>query len=362
MLCRLDRQVRGMSVHPDCWAGPRRHVALQSVVSSDSVRVMAAFPQLSRVVPIAAREVWAHEAHHFTQWLLQNADVLSDVLGMDLELTEAERRVGNFALDLIGTDLQSGTTVIIENQLETSDHGHLGQLLTYAGGTDPSTIVWCAPKFRDEHRAALDWLNEHTEEGIRFFGIEIAAVRIEDSPPAPMFRLVAQPNDWTKRVHTETAAASGVLTPRQAAYETFWGGVLDGVRDAHPQWTSARAASKDNWITLPFGTTGIWYSLVCSAPHPRVELYFGSSDASSNHSEFEKFLSHREELEALYGGPLDFQPMPDKVACRIAAAYPGSFDVLDGDQHEGLRDWLLATMERFRPATQEIRQKIAMGG
>ncbi len=308
---------------------------------------------------MAAREVWAHEAHHFTQWLLQNADVLSEVLGMDLELTEAERRVGNFALDLIGTDLQTGATVIIENQLEVTDHGHLGQLLTYAGGTDPSTIVWCAPKFRDEHRAALDWLNEHTEEGIRFFGVEIAAVRIEDSPPAPMFRLVVQPNDWTKRVHTETAAASNILSPRQAAYEVFWRGVLDRIRTLHPHWTSARAASTDNWITLPFGTSGIWYSLVCSNPNPRIELYFGSSSAPNNQSAFEKFLAHREELEARFGGPLDFQPMPERVACRIAATYPLSFDVLDEDQHEDLTQWFVATMEKFRPATQDVRQQIA---
>lgn len=308
---------------------------------------------------MAAREVWAHEAHHFTQWLLQNADVLSDVLGMDLGLVEAERRVGNFSLDLIGTDLQTGTTVIIENQLEMTDHGHLGQLLTYAGGTDPSTIVWCAPRFRDEHRAALDWLNEHTEEGIRFFGVEIAAVRIEDSPPAPMFRLVVQPNDWTKRVHTETAAASNILSPRQTAYEIFWHGVLDRIRTSHPHWTSARAASRDNWITLPFGTSGIWYSLVCSNPHPRIELYFGSSSALDNQSEFEKFLAHREDLEARFGGPLDFQPMPERVACRIAATYPHTFDVLDEDQHENLAQWFIATMEKFRPATQAVRQQIA---
>ena len=166
------------------------------------------------MIPVPVRDVWAHEARHFTQWLLQNADVLSDLLGMDLELSQAERRVGGFSLDLIGSDLQTGSTVIIENQLESTDHTHLGQLLTYAGGTDPATIVWCAPSFRDEHRAAMDWLNEHTEEGVRFFGVEISAIRIEDSPPAPLFRLVVQPNDWTKRVHTETAAAS-TLTPHR---------------------------------------------------------------------------------------------------------------------------------------------------
>src|SRR5215218_6471589 len=124
---------------------------------------MADLPDLSRIAKIPVREVWARQAHYFTQWLLENADVLSDLLGMDLELMAAEHRVGGFALDLIGKDLQTGDTVIVENQLEVTDHGHLGQLLTYAGGTDPATIVWCAPTFRDEHRAALDWLNDHTD-------------------------------------------------------------------------------------------------------------------------------------------------------------------------------------------------------
>lgn len=316
-------------------------------------------PALSRITAVPVREVWAHEAHHFTQWLLQNSDVLSDLLGMDLAITAAEQRVGGFALDLIGSDLQTGETVIIENQLEATDHGHLGQLLTYAGGTDPSTIVWCAPSFRDEHRAALDWLNEHTEEGIRFFGVEIAAVRIEESRPAPSFRLVAQPNDWTKRVHAEKAASTVTLTPRATAHEALWRLVLDRIHDEHPTWTSARAASRDSWITLPFGTSFAWYALACSGSSPRVELYFGSSDAEINQEEFEKFLARREQLEDSFGGRLDFQPLPGRKACRIAAHAPEPFDVLDHDQHAALAQWFLDTMARFRTATQEVRTLVA---
>ena len=316
---------------------------------------MVDLPQLSRIISVPVREVWAHEAHHFTQWLLLNSDVLSDVLGMDLELTAAEHRVGGFALDLLGTDLQTGDTVIIENQLAPTDHGHLGQLLTYAGGTDPSTIVWCAPSFRDEHRAALDWLNEHTEEGIRFFGVEVAAIRIADSPPAPLLRLVAQPNDWTKRVHTERAASTATPTPRSAAHEALWRLVLDKIHQEHPTWTSARAASRDSWITLPFGVSYAWYALVCSGPAPRVELYFGSSDAETNLREFDRFLIHQEQLEDRFGGALDFQPLPGRKACRIAAHSPQAFDVLDMDQHQALAHWFLDTMGRFRSATQHVR-------
>lgn len=323
---------------------------------------MAELPELGRLTTVAVREVWAHEAHHFTQWLLQNADVLADLLGMDLELTEAEHRVGGFSLDIIGTDLQSNSTVIIENQLEPTDHGHLGQLMTYAGGTDPATIVWCAPRFRDEHRAALDWLNEHTVEGVRFFGVEIAAVKIADSPPAPMFRLVAQPNDWVKRVHTEKPAVISD-SPRTQAHEALWRLVLDRIREERPTWTSARAASRESWITLPHGATGIWYMFTCSGQHPRVELYFGDSDADVNQEEYDKFVVHRAVLdEAFPGTAVDYQPLPGRKACRIAVWATQDFDVLDHSQHPGLADWFITTMDTFRPATQEIRRLITKGG
>lgn len=120
---------------------------------------------LGRLHPIAPREVRPHKARDFSRWLLNNSDVLSEALGMQLELTEAEHTVGGFSLDLIGKDLATDDVVIIENQLERTDHAHLGQLLTYAGGTDAVNIVWCAPTFRDEHRAALDWLNTCTRRG-----------------------------------------------------------------------------------------------------------------------------------------------------------------------------------------------------
>ena len=205
---------------------------------------------LSRLAAVPVRDIWKHEAHDFTLWLLENAEVLGEALGMDLELTEAERRVGGFALDLIGTDLATNTVVIVENQLEQTDHSHLGQLLTYAGGTDPSTIVWCAPAFREEHRAALDWLNEHTDEETRFFGVEIAAVRIDESRPAPLFRVVAKPNDWTKQVHTERAAVT--LSPKSLAYQEFWNELLTRIRAEHPSWTRSTAGSAQSWITLPY--------------------------------------------------------------------------------------------------------------
>jgi hypothetical protein len=321
---------------------------------------MATIPQLSRLSSLDVRDVWPHEAHHFTQWLLQNADVLSDVLGMDLELTQAEKPVGGFSLDLIGKDLQSGATVIVENQLATTDHSHLGQLLTYAGGTDPSTVVWCAPAFREEHRAALDWLNEHTDEGIRFFGVEISAVRIGDSAPAPLFRLVANPNDWAKRVHSQKAASQASASPRSEAYEAFWTYLLKRIHEEHPAWTSARTPSRDSWMTLPFGASEIWYAFAFASPsRPRIELYFGSPDADRNEAAFKVFESRRQDLEAGFGEPLDFQPLEGKKASRIVAWGPTTHTIMDPAQHPQVAAWFIETMARFRQVTQAFKSATA---
>lgn len=307
---------------------------------------------LSRLAVVSIREIWKHEAHDFTLWLLQNADVLGEALGMDLELTEAERRVGGFSLDLIGTDLATNTVVIVENQLEQTDHSHLGQLLTYAGGTDPSTIVWCAPAFREEHRAALDWLNEHTDEDTRFFGVEIAAVRIDDSRPAPLFRVVAKPNDWTKQVHTERAAVT--LTPKSLAYQRFWNELLTRIRKEHPTWTRSTAASSQSWITLPYGTSSIWYGMTFTVSGPRVELYFGAPDAAVNLAEFERFSAHRHLIDEQFGSGVLYDPLPGKKACRIHIDRLNG-DVLDADALDELLPWFVSTMQGFRPATQQIR-------
>jgi hypothetical protein len=310
---------------------------------------------LSRLTVVPVREVWAHEAHHFTRWMLENAEVLGDALGLELELHEAEHKVGGFSLDLIGQDLTTGDVVIVENQLESTDHGHLGQLMTYAGGTNPSIVVWCAPSFRDEHRAALDWLNEHTGEDTRFFGVEVSAVRIDDSRPAPLFRMVAQPNDWTKQVHTEKAVS---LSGKSVAYREFWVELLSRIRENHPDWAHGWTGSSQSWITLPYGRSTAWYGLVFTRVGPRVELYFGASQQEINTAEFNLVLDHRDLLNARFGPGLVYDELPGKKAWRIHIDRPEGGDVLNEADRETYLTWFIDVMERFRPATQQVRSLI----
>ncbi len=157
---------------------------------------------LSRLEKVDLRDVWKTEAGDFTPWLAreENIALLGNAIGIDLEVEAQEKNVGPFRADILCKDTISENWVLVENQLERTDHVHLGQLLTYAAGLNAVTIVWIADRFTDEHRAALDWLNEITDSSFNFFGLEVELWRIGDSPIAPKFNIASKPNDWTKTV------------------------------------------------------------------------------------------------------------------------------------------------------------------
>ena len=161
-----------------------------------------AAPVLGRLSRVDVREVWPSEAVGFTPWLAQegNLRLLAETINMQLVLEAREKHVGLFRADILARDVHTGHLVLIENQLERTDHGHLGQLLTYAAGLKAVSIVWVSTPFTDEYRAALDWLNEITNSGIAFYGLEMELWRIDDSAIAPKFNLVSKPNMFSKRV------------------------------------------------------------------------------------------------------------------------------------------------------------------
>ena len=166
-------------------------------------------PNLAKIERVDLRDAWPNEAQDFTPWLDDNIEALGEALGMDLELRETEAAVGGYSLDVLATDLDQNRTVIIENQLEATNHDHLGKLLTYAAGRDANAIVWLASEFRDEHLKALNWLNQRTDEDTEFFGVEGELWRIGDSLPAPHFKTVATPIEGRKKEFRSTSATLG---------------------------------------------------------------------------------------------------------------------------------------------------------
>ncbi|MDG4803567.1 DUF4268 domain-containing protein [Micromonospora sp. WMMD980] len=305
---------------------------------------------MGRLEVVDAREVWPHEAHDFTPWLLANAGALGDVLGMDLELSAAEHPVGTFALDLIGVDQATGELVIVENQLAPTDHTNLGQLLTYAGGTDAVNVVWIATRFREEHRAALDWLNTRTDEATRFFGVEVGVVRIAASPPAPLLRLVAQPNDWGKSVRAKAQAEGG--SSKGQAYQRFWTQMLAELSGRQLDWTRSGKGLVQNWLALPSGTTGITFRCSFGRAGLCSEIFFESPEPALNDARFAAAEAKRETIEGTYGGPLRFDPLIGKKGCRIADYRTGQIGLTE-DWQEYV-EWFIACQTRLRTAMTNV--------
>src|SRR5438034_653806 len=305
----------------------------------------APIARLGRLTQVEPRTIWMSEARDFTPWLLANADYLAEAIGIELELRGAEHPVGGFNLDLVGRDLTNNCVLIVENQLAGSDHGHLGQLLTYAAGTGAGTIVWISPAMRDEHKQAIEWLNEHSDETVRFFGLQIQVVRIGLSEPAATFKIVAQPNDWQRGVRKSAAAINA--GGKAALYQAFWAKLLERLHYEHPDWTRARRPQLSSWMTIrrALGGAGQLNVTFAGAAKLRTELYIDSGDATENAQILQNLVDRQVELEAAFGRALAWEKMPDRQAKRIADYREGQIE--NEELHPHFIDWLLDSLGRW---------------
>ena len=208
--------------------------------------------ELERLIKVPLREFWSNEASDFTPWLAdeENIGLLGEAIGVELEVEERERNVGPFSADILCKDTVTDSWVVIENQLERTDHIHLGQLLTYAAGLEAVTVVWIAERFTDEHRAALDWLNEITAEELSFFGLEIELWRIGDSPMAPKFNMISHPNDWTKTV--SRISPTKELTSANQLYLEYWTALQNLLEERNDVVKSIKPLPR-NWLGFGIG-------------------------------------------------------------------------------------------------------------
>ena len=268
--------------------------------------------------PVDVRKVWADEARAFTPWLAENTDFLGEALGMDLLHEETEAAVGRYSADLVFREESTNRIVVVENLFGPSDHDHLGKLIVYAAGLEAGYAVLLAPEFRDEHRAALDWLNSISAEDFGFFGIVLEVWRIGDSPPAPRLRVDMKPNNWSRSV--QSARSVGLTDPQQAVLR-FWGEFLPAFKEAHPGWTRATTPQKVNWMSFSSARSRlvVYSASFCRTARGyglRAEAYIDSGDQATTKRAFDDLREKQPQIAQTVGEELDWDRLDDKRASR----------------------------------------------
>ena len=310
---------------------------------------------LSRLEKVDLRTIWKNEASNFTPWVAEeeNLKLLGDTIGIELELEAQEQSVGSFWADIVCKDPATDQRVLIENQLERTDHSHLGQLMTYAAGLDANTVVWIAARFTEEHRAALDWLNHISGEDFNFFGLEVELWKIGDSAIAPKFNLTCKPNDWSKSLIRKTQESqSAELTETKKLQLEFWTAFRDYVVEQDTQIKPTKAYPQ-HWMNLSIGRSGAHLSAIASlwdsssnsyeTNEIRVEASFTDKNAKVF---FQQLEAEKLSIEQELGESLIWHNPEEAQACR--AYIRREVDLKDRDQWADYHQWLLEHLDRFR--------------
>lgn len=264
---------------------------------------------IGKLQRVPLREVWKHEAADFSTWLEDNIDVLNELLDFNLSSAEREKSAGDFSVDLVGED-ENGNTVVIENQLAKSDHDHLGKVITYLVALDAKAAVWIVARPRPEHVKAISWLNEATS--IPFYLVQVEAIRIGDSDPAPLLTKIVGPSDEA-RAAGETRKE---FSERHAIRSRFWTMLLSAAKEK-TKLHAKISPGPWNWIGAGSGIRGLGWNYAVRQHEAQVELYIDRGDPEENATIFEQFEQQRAEIEAAFGAPLDWQRLENRRACRI---------------------------------------------
>ncbi|MCX7086277.1 MAG: DUF4268 domain-containing protein [Methylococcales bacterium] len=297
--------------------------------------------KLSKLEKVDLREVWKHEAINFTKWLAEpeNLGSLSDEIGIDISFLETEKSVGSFNVDIYAEEESTGRKIVIENQLESTDHDHLGKIITYASGLDAEIIIWIVKSVRDEHKQAVDWLNEHTDSNINFFAIQMEVWRIGESPCAPKFYVIAKPNDWAKAV--KKASNQNNVSNTKLLQLQFWDAFKEFALNKNAK-INLRMAKAQHWYSISFGSSNAHIGLTVNSQNQQLgcEIYILDSKPL-----FDLFYKHKSEIEAELGLSLIWDELPQKKASRIKLIKGGDF-TNQGNWNE-YHAWLLESAINF---------------
>lgn len=306
--------------------------------------------QFGNISNVDLKSIWPGEATDFTPWLSQNISVISDKIGMELELQEVEADAGGFSADIVARDISTNKIVIIENQFGTTDHKHLGQIITYASVLGASTVIWIAESLRSEHKAAIDFLNQNLKDTLKFFALEVSLIKIDNSNPAYIFSVVSQPLDHT------TAYAKTVIDSSETMekYRAYFQALIDELRNVH-KFTNAKVGQPQSWYTFASEKSKLYKYAASFAMGDRVraEIYIDSGVKEQNESLFDFLFQKKEQIEKSFGSSLEWERLDTKRACRIAIYRDGSIDE-DTETIEDIRKWTIENLLKFKAVFPSI--------
>lgn len=288
------------------------------------------------------RSIWKNEATDFTPWLAEdeNISILGDAVGLDITVDEQESAVGDFSVDIFAKETGTDRKIIIENQLEDTNHDHLGKLITYASGKAADIIIWVVKHAREEHRSAIEWLNNHTDEKIGFFLCEIKLYKIGNSEPAVKFEVIEKPNDWAKEIKKKDAQS-----PTEQARQEYWNSFNEYAfqNSEYAKTFSRRKPSTDHWMDLSIGSSACHLSLLQVRKYELIAVELNIPDDKEF---FRNLYSKKDQIEKDSGLSFDWRELPDKKASRILVREQVDFD--DKSKWNDQFDWLITTALKVR--------------
>jgi hypothetical protein len=309
---------------------------------------------LSRLERLEPRIIWGDKAPDLAPWLLENLDVIGDTIGVEITPVHREARPGEAALNIFGEDA-GGRPVIIENRLEPTSDAQLGQLLVYASTLEAAVVVWVVPRFHDEHRQALDWLNRRTDQGIDFFGIELSLVRIGNSAPAPVFDLVLQPTTWQRG-----NGRDGRSLEATKAHHTFFTRMFEGITRRRPGYRAPKFGY-DNWVGFFSGPFGFYDVSFTESGGLRAGVLLDTQEPRTTKALFDDLIAERMAIETAVGRMLIWERLDEHRASRIYA-YRDMGDLDDEQEFDESAEWaaeiITTAMDvldtRLRSTAQEL--------
>jgi len=307
--------------------------------------------QIGRLEPVALRELWPNEAHDFTTWLAENLDFLGEKLGIELSLVEREASAGVFSADILAQD-GNGSPVVIENQLERTDHDHLGKLITYLSNLDAKTAIWVTSEPRPEHEQAIHWLNEVLPADMAFYLVKIEAYRIADAPPAPLLSVVAGPGPEARQAGTQKKQ----LAERFLLRKEFWTQLLERAKKK-TSLHARRSPTTDNWLDAGSGKADIEFQYRIRLDGGEVALRIRRDNVEESKRIFDSLAAKRDAIEQTFGDALRWERRDDVQKSTIGYVLPPG-GLRDQDRWPEIQDRMIDAMVRLEKALKPEIQRL----